>query len=180
MFNLVEALREIMKNHELNNKIDLKVITLDGKVITGPYGGFTQALDNEPEIASICIEKIGYGIEIYENEIKSIEVYPTIKIILKSELVDFLLDLLENEKEQYIDIVDDTAIDLNNIKNIIIRSKQEKDGNIYFEIDSINKTRLLQYVMDKQLAIGFVNQDYLNEDGRKLQFIYDEIYHQTN
>lgn len=72
MFNLVEALREIMKNHELNNKIDLKVITLDGKVITGPYGGFTQALDNEPEIASICIEKIGYGIEIYENEIKSI------------------------------------------------------------------------------------------------------------
>ena len=130
--------------------------------------------------ASISIARVGYSIEIYENEIKSIEVYPTIKIILKSELVDFLLDLLENEKEQYIEIVDDTAIDLNNIKNIIIRSKQEKDGNIYFEIDSINKTRLLQYVMDKQLAIGFVNQDYLNEDGRKLQFIYDEIYHQTN
>ena len=130
--------------------------------------------------ASISIARVGYSIEIYENEIKSIEVYPTIKIILKSELVDFVLDLLENEKEQYIEIVDDTAIDLNNIKNIIIRSKQEKDGNIYFEIDSINKTRLLQYVMDKQLAIGFVNQDYLNEDGRKLQFIYDEIYHQTN
>ena len=130
--------------------------------------------------ASISIARVGYSIEIYENEIKSIEVYPTIKIILKSELVDFLLDLLENEKEQYIDIVDDTAIDLNNIKNIIIRSKQEKDGNIYFEIDIINKTRLLQYVMDKQLAIGFVNQDYLNEDGRKLQFIYDEIYYQTN
>ena len=102
------------------------------------------------------------------------------KIILKKTLLKYLLYLLENEKKQYIDIVDDTTIDLNNIKDIIISSKQEKDGNIYFEIDTINKTRLLQYVMDKQLEIGFVNQDYLNEDGRKLQFIYDEIYYQTN
>lgn len=102
------------------------------------------------------------------------------KIILKKILIEYLLYLLENEKEQYIDIVDDTIIDLNNIKDIIVSSKQEKEDNVYFEIDTINMTRLLQYVMDKQLAIGFVNQDYLNEDGRKLQFIYDEIYYQTN
>lgn len=74
MFNLVEELRAIMKKHKLNSELNLKIVTFDGKVITGPYGGFTQALDNEPEVASICISKIGYGIEIYENEIKSIEV----------------------------------------------------------------------------------------------------------
>lgn len=74
MFNLVEELREIMKEHKLNSELNLKIITVDGKIITGPYGGFTQALDNEPEIASICISKVDYGIEVYENEIKSIEV----------------------------------------------------------------------------------------------------------
>lgn len=74
MFNLVKELREIMKKHKLNSELNLKIVTIDGEVITGPYGGFTQALDNEPETASICISKVGYGIEIYENEIKSIEV----------------------------------------------------------------------------------------------------------
>ena len=74
MFNLVEELREIMKKHKLNNELNLKIVTVDGEVITGPYGGFTQALDNNPEVASICISKNGYGIEVYENEIKSIEV----------------------------------------------------------------------------------------------------------
>lgn len=74
MFNLVEELRKIMKKYELNSELNLKIITVDGEIITGPYGGFTQALDNEPEIASICISKAGYGIEIYENEIKFIEV----------------------------------------------------------------------------------------------------------
>lgn len=74
MFNLVEELRKIMKKHKLNSELNLKVVTVDGKVFIGPYNGFTQALDNEPEIASICIARTGYGIEIYENEIKSIEV----------------------------------------------------------------------------------------------------------
>ncbi|MDU4953471.1 MAG: hypothetical protein SO128_13170 [Clostridium cadaveris] len=74
MFNLVDTLRTIMKTHKLNNELRLKVTSIDGTVVTGPYGGFTQALDNEPEIASISITKQGYGIEIYENEIKSIEV----------------------------------------------------------------------------------------------------------
>ena len=101
------------------------------------------------------------------------------KIILKKILVDYLLFLLENENEQYIDDIDDTIIDLDSIKKSIRNNKQQEDY-VCFEMSDINIVRLLQYVMDKQLAIGFVNQDYLNEDGRKLQFIYDEIYYQTN
>ena len=101
------------------------------------------------------------------------------KIILKKILVDYLLFLLENENEQYIDDIDDTIIDLDSIKKSIRNNKQQEDY-VCFEMSDINTVRLLQYVMDKQLAIGFVNQDYLNEDGRKFQFIYDEIYYQTN
>lgn len=102
------------------------------------------------------------------------------KVTIKKILIDYLLYLLNNEKNQYIDDVDDTIIDLNNIKNIIIKSKQEKEDYVYFEIDDVSKTRLLQYVADKQLEIGFVDEDYLNEEGKNLQRIYDEIYYQTN
>ena len=86
------------------------------------------------------------------------------KISIKKTLIEYLLYLLNNEKNQYIDDVDDTIIDLNNIKDIIISSKQEREDYVYFEIDDINKTRLLQYVVDKQLEIGFIDEDYLNED----------------
>ena len=102
------------------------------------------------------------------------------KISIKKTLIEYLLYLLNNEKNQYIDDVDDTIIDLNNIKDIIISSKQEREDYVYFEIDDINKTILLQYVVDKQLEIGFIDEDYLNEDGKNLQRIYDEIYYQTN
>ncbi len=102
------------------------------------------------------------------------------KISIKKTLIEYLLYLLNNEKNQYIDDVDDTIIDLNNIKDIIISSKQEREDYVYFEIDDINKTRLLQYAVDKQLEIGFIDEDYLNEDGKNLQRIYDEIYYQTN
>ena len=58
---------------------NIKVICNDGQIIKGKCDEYTQALDNEPEIASISIAsisiaRIGYGIEIYENEIESIEV----------------------------------------------------------------------------------------------------------
>lgn len=102
------------------------------------------------------------------------------KVTIKKILVEYLLYLLNNEKNQYIDDVDETIIDLDNIRNIIISSKQEKEDYVYFEIDNVSKTRLLQYVVDKQLEIGFVNEDYLNEEGKSLQRIYDEIYYQTN
>ena len=93
------------------------------------------------------------------------------KVTIKKILVEYLLYLLNN---------DETIIDLDNIRNIIISSKQEKEDYVYFEIDNVSKTRLLQYVVDKQLEIGFVNEDYLNEEGKNLQRIYDEIYYQTN
>lgn len=102
------------------------------------------------------------------------------KVTIKKILVEYILYLLNNEKNQYIDDVDETIIDLDNIRNIIISSKQEKEDYVYFEIDNVSKTRLLQYVVDKQLEIGFVNEDYLNEEGKNLQRIYDEIYYQTN
>jgi hypothetical protein len=52
---------------------NIKVTCIDGQIIEGKCDGYTQALDNEPEIASISIARTGYGIEIYENEIKSIK-----------------------------------------------------------------------------------------------------------
>lgn len=88
--------------------------------------------------------------------------------------------MLSNEKNCYTDDVDDTIIDLIIIKDNIIKNKKDSGEYIYFEIDDINETKLLQYVADKQIEIGFVNQDYLNEDGKKLQTIYDELYYQTN
>lgn len=53
---------------------NIKVTCNDGQIIEGKCDEYTQALDNEPEIASISIARTDYGIEIYENEIKSIEV----------------------------------------------------------------------------------------------------------
>lgn len=53
---------------------NIKIICKDGQVIKGKCDCYTQALDNEPEIASISIERKGYGIEIFENEIRTIEI----------------------------------------------------------------------------------------------------------
>lgn len=54
--------------------MDIKVVCDDGQVIEGYCDGYTQALDNEPEIDSITIAREGYVIEILENEIESIKV----------------------------------------------------------------------------------------------------------
>ena len=102
------------------------------------------------------------------------------KVILEKILIEYLLYLVNNEKNQYIDDIDESIIDLDNIRNIIVSSKQEKENYVHFEIYNLNKTRLMQYVLDKQLEIGFINEDYLNEEGKNLQRIYDEIYYQTN
>lgn len=48
---------------------NVKIILKNGHVYTGQAQEYTSALDNEPEIASICI---GHT-EFYENEIQSIE-----------------------------------------------------------------------------------------------------------
>lgn len=47
----------------------VRVVLKNGHVYTGEVVDYTNALDNEPEIASICI---GHT-ELYENEIKTIE-----------------------------------------------------------------------------------------------------------
>lgn len=52
----------------------IRVTCNDGKVFIGKCTDYTQALDNEPEIDSIGLETTGLSYEIYENEIKSIEV----------------------------------------------------------------------------------------------------------
>ncbi len=63
----------------------------------------------------------------------------------------------------------------NKIKDI---SYKNDEVNFYLDVDI--KLDIMEFVEDKQLEIGFVNEDYLNEDGEKLQKIYDEIYYQTN
>ena len=60
-----------------------------------------------------------------------------------------------------------------------IFSIKDTDG-VSIQLDVDTKLELMEYVEDKQLEIGFVNQDYLNEDGKKLQEIYDALYYQTN
>ena len=49
---------------------NVQITCVDKQIIRGKCDGYTQALDNEPEIASISIARDGYGIEVYENEIE--------------------------------------------------------------------------------------------------------------
>ncbi|SHH48788.1 hypothetical protein SAMN02745135_00950 [Caloranaerobacter azorensis DSM 13643] len=51
----------------------IKVTCIEGEVIQGKCNGYIQALDNEPEIASISIDAGEIDYEIYENEIEKIE-----------------------------------------------------------------------------------------------------------
>ncbi|WP_024613645.1 hypothetical protein [Clostridium sp. Ade.TY] len=52
----------------------IKVICKNGKVFKGKCIDYTQALDNEPEVDSIGLDVKGIGYELYENEIKYIEI----------------------------------------------------------------------------------------------------------
>ena len=53
----------------------IRVTCKDGKVFEGVNKYFTQPLDNEPEVASICIKEEGYSYltELIEPEIEKIE-----------------------------------------------------------------------------------------------------------
>lgn len=53
---------------------EIKVTCLNGKIFSGKCTDFTQALDNEPEVDSIGLKVNDISYELYENEIKSIEV----------------------------------------------------------------------------------------------------------
>ena len=62
---------EMAKNAGKN----IKVTLLDGQIIIGFCRGFTQAIDNEPEIAEIDIElENGHLTGAFQDEIESIEV----------------------------------------------------------------------------------------------------------
>lgn len=84
------------------------------------------------------------------------------QIKLDKKLYNYLMSILKDEviKENISLIVDAEVVTI--------------------QLDSDTKLDLMEYVEDKQLEIGFINQDYLNEDGKKLQDIYDELYYQTN
>lgn len=57
----------------LNNNAMLRVVCTDNIIVEGKYYGFTQALDNEPEIAQLDIlSKDGKVIGLYETEILKI------------------------------------------------------------------------------------------------------------
>lgn len=84
------------------------------------------------------------------------------QIKLDKKLYNYLMSILKDEviKENISLIVDAEVVTI--------------------QLDADTKLDLMEYVEDKQLEIGFINQDYLNEDGKKLQDIYDELYYQTN
>lgn len=102
------------------------------------------------------------------------------KIKLENSLFEYLIDCLSNEKEEYMNIFDDSLIDCNNLKESLLGNNIKEGYFVIIEIDDEDVIKLTQYVEDKQINDGFVNQDYLNEDGKKLQKIYDDIYLQTN
>lgn len=52
----------------------IKVNCLSGNIFEGECTDYTQALDNEPEVASIGLTTKDESYELYENEIKSIEI----------------------------------------------------------------------------------------------------------
>ncbi|MGI6498438.1 MAG: hypothetical protein ACOX0U_06405 [Oscillospiraceae bacterium] len=62
-----------MKIEKLYDKI-VKVVCVDGQIITGELSGHTSALDNEPNGESITVDTSdGFIIEIYVDEIASVE-----------------------------------------------------------------------------------------------------------
>lgn len=62
---------------KMYDSLDKKVTVIlkNGKVIQGTCDCYTQPLDNEPEVASVCIKRPGYSslMEITESEIEKIE-----------------------------------------------------------------------------------------------------------
>lgn len=81
--NLCRELRKISDKQELNEKLKLRVtcneksLFTNSKVVIGNYAGYTQAVDNVPEIAQIELSipeyKKGF-VTILETEIEKIEV----------------------------------------------------------------------------------------------------------
>lgn len=52
----------------------IRVTDIDGQIFEGKCTDYAQPADNDPEIASIAIETEVLTYELYENEIKNIEI----------------------------------------------------------------------------------------------------------
>ncbi|MBQ3124158.1 MAG: hypothetical protein IJC09_01885 [Clostridia bacterium] len=75
--NLYSRLNEIEKKYQLNRELKLRVICVDGDVIEGYFDGYTDALNNEPEITQLelrCNFDYSGIVCIFETKITSIEV----------------------------------------------------------------------------------------------------------
>lgn len=84
------------------------------------------------------------------------------RVSLNKDIFEYLLSILNYKLKD-------------EIKDVV-----KENDKFYFSITVDTKLDIMEFVEDKQLEIGFVNEDYLNEDGKKLQIIYDELYYQTN
>lgn len=74
---LYDRLNEIEKEHELTKDLRLRVKCTDGDTVVGYFDGYTDALDNEPEITQLELRRFkDYQgtVSIFETEIESIEV----------------------------------------------------------------------------------------------------------
>ena len=77
--NLYDKLREIKKTHKLSTGLKLRVHFKEKnrKPFEGYYAGYTDALDNEPEITQLEMRRFSDSKGIlcmYETEIEDIEV----------------------------------------------------------------------------------------------------------
>ena len=74
---LYDKLNEIEKTHKLNKKLKLRIYFKDEEPLEGYYDGYTDALDNEPEITQLEL-RLFYDypgtVSMYETEIEDIEV----------------------------------------------------------------------------------------------------------
>lgn len=62
-----------MKLYDYCNK-KIKVTLIDGDILVGKCIDYTKAIENDPEIDSIDLQVKKEIYEVYENEIKKIEV----------------------------------------------------------------------------------------------------------
>ena len=77
---LYEMLNKIEENHELNFNLFLQVICTDGDVVEGYFRGYTDAINNEPEITELEImTTYGQYTGVYETEIEEIKVIDNAK-----------------------------------------------------------------------------------------------------
>ena len=74
---LYGRLNKIEMKHELNKDLKLRIRCMDGDIFEGYFDGYTDALNNEPEITQLEMRRfINYPgtVSFFETEIKSIEV----------------------------------------------------------------------------------------------------------